>query len=93
MIALLQSGNLLLVQVSASFAFAIYNNKDLGWARKHGKDGIDKSPEGNSKYSISLDGSRYNPDFQNLRARIHVYGDSFAFCRLVNDNETEYYVG
>lgn len=63
-------------------------NKDLGWARKHGKDGIDKSPEGNSKYSISLDGSRYNPDFQNLRARIHVYGDSFAFCRLVNDNET-----
>ena len=63
-------------------------NKDLGWARKPSKDGIDKSPEGNSKYCISLDGSRHNPDYQNLKARIHVYGDSFAFCRLVNDNET-----
>ncbi len=60
----------------------------LGWARKPGTEGIDRSPDGDARFKIAPDGSRHNPLFGNRPGRIAVYGDSYAFCRLVDDHET-----
>ena len=46
-----------------------------------------------SKWSINDKGARTNPKFDDLSSVISCYGDSFTFCRQVNDNETwEWYL-
>ena len=40
-----------------------------------------------SNYSIDNDGSRFNRYFKK-KSKISTYGDSIAFCRYVNDNDT-----
>ncbi len=61
---------------------------DLGWCRKPGTRGVDSSPEGDASFSIDQNGARRNPEFEGAEPYVAVYGDSYAFCRLVNDNET-----
>ena len=61
---------------------------ELGWARKPGTSGLDVSPEGDAAFSIADDGARTNPGFEGKPSSIAVFGDSYAFCRLVGDGET-----
>jgi hypothetical protein len=73
----------------------------LGWDRKPSTSktepaktvGEIRSNPKLSSYSIDEFGNRRNDQFNNLPVRISTYGDSFAFCRHVNDNETiQYYL-
>lgn len=61
---------------------------DLGWVRKPGTLGLDASPEGDAAFLIADDGARTNPGFEDEASCIVVFGDSYAFCRLVDDTET-----
>jgi len=61
---------------------------DLGWARKPGTTGLDASPEGDAEFAIAADGARVNPGYEGRDSEIVVFGDSYAFCRLVGDHET-----
>ncbi len=68
----------------------------LGWARKANTKktekikgvGEFKSAPQQSSYSISNNNARYNPGHEHLSPTIATFGDSFAFCRHVNDNQT-----
>ena len=60
----------------------------LGWARKPGTSGLDTSPDGDAAFSIADDGARTNPGFEDETSRVAIFGDSYAFCRLVGDEET-----
>ena len=67
---------------------------ELGWNRKPntfheeiGKNGVP------TKWTINSNGERNNPGFEKTSSEISCYGDSFTFCRQVNDNETwEYFL-
>ena len=61
---------------------------ELGWTRKPGTSGEDRTLSDTASYAIDDRGSRRNPGFEGRPATIAVFGDSFAFCRLVNDDET-----
>ena len=64
-----------------------YHNK-LGWDRKPLTNGFEVSDK-KTFFSISKKGFRGKSRYKkNL---ISVFGDSFAFCRYVNDNETWQY--
>ena len=46
-----------------------------------------------TKWTINNEGGRNNLEFENITSKISTYGDSFTFCRQVNDNETwEHYL-
>ncbi len=69
-----------------------YNNflknsydKDLGWDRKSNTKGSELSNK-KTFFKINKNGSRGINKFR--KNKISVFGDSFAFCRYVNDNET-----
>ena len=57
----------------------------LGWDRKKNSKGFEKSTR-KTFFNISRSGSRGKSKFKNTK--FDVFGDSFAFCRYVNDNET-----
>lgn len=61
---------------------------ELGWVRKPltWKEEIGK--DGKTLYTINAAGARSNPNHENLERVISCYGDSFTFCRQVNDNQT-----
>jgi hypothetical protein len=61
---------------------------ELGWARKGGSKGVDLTDLGEVPFAIAMDGSRADPLNDGAPAAISVFGDSFAFCRLVSDTET-----
>lgn len=63
-------------------------NPLLGWDRKANTFGFDKSQKGTTKWSISQNGARDNLEYNDQESFISVFGDSFAFSREVNDNET-----
>lgn len=77
-------------------------DKDLGWIRKPNTSGTEKvTSQGQSlnenelstSFSINDSGCRTNTNHENLPIKIACYGDSFAFARHVNDNETwEWYL-
>ena len=65
----------------------------LGWVRKTNSCGNEKLGNHITQYSINESGSRTicNP---HDRILISTFGDSYAFCRQVNDNETwQYFLG
>lgn len=61
---------------------------ELGWLRKPNTAGRDRTGEGEVEFHISGDGARTNPGFEDQPSTIAVFGDSFAFCRLVADSQT-----
>jgi hypothetical protein len=66
---------------------------ELGWVRKPNTEKEEAGRQGKTKYHIDAGGRRSNPGHENWPAEISCYGDSFVFCRQVNDNETfEWYL-
>ncbi len=68
--------------------FKLSFSKNLGWDRKPNTVGSDMTQSGLKKFSINKNGERSTPGFNKKNGKIAVYGDSFAFCRLVGDKET-----
>ena len=58
---------------------------ELGWIRKANTS---KKDLGKYAYRIDERGSRANPGHEHLPLLISTYGDSYAFCREVEDHET-----
>jgi len=66
---------------------------ELGWVRKPNTSGFEYGAQGKTKWEIDQIGARCNPGYENKKSKISCYGDSFVFCRQVNDNETwEHYL-
>lgn len=66
---------------------------ELGWVRKPNTSNYEEGTEGRTEWKINQNGARDNPGFENIKSNISCYGDSFTFCRQVNNNETwEHYL-
>ena len=64
-------------------------DKELGWIRKPNTFGEEKSFKGKSYFSIDKSGCRTNPNNnKKFKEKIATFGDSFTFCRQVNNDET-----
>ena len=61
---------------------------ELGWVRKPLTKKAELGKYGTTSYYINKKGARANPQHEKLPSKISCYGDSFAFCRQVNDDET-----
>ncbi len=62
-------------------------SKNLGWDLKKGTFGLEETNKKKTYYKISNKGYRVDPNkFKN--SKVSVFGDSFAFCRYVNDDKT-----
>ncbi len=61
---------------------------ELGWVRKPGTGKTEHSKVGETSYHINEHGARSNPHHEKLPVMITCHGDSFTFCRQVNDTET-----
>lgn len=62
---------------------------ELGWVRKPGTSNQEVGADGRVVgFHIDGRGARRNPGFEDRAPQILVYGDSYAFCRQVNDDET-----
>lgn len=62
-------------------------HQKLGWWRPPLSCGEEKGLSKKVFFSIDSDGSR-KKKFDNIPVKIATFGDSFAFCRQVNDNQT-----
>jgi len=66
---------------------------ELGWIRKPNTEHAEYGRFGKTAWHTNSIGARLNPGHEDLPIRISCFGDSFTFCRQVNDNETwEYYL-
>lgn len=66
---------------------------ELGWVRKPNTCHPETGRFGQTFWHTNDIGARFNPGHEQLPVRIACYGDSFTFCRQVNDNETwEHYL-
>ena len=61
---------------------------ELGWAPKAGSSGQDITELGVKTYHIDEKGRRLSSAYSDMPSKIAVFGDSFSFGRLVNDDET-----
>ena len=62
---------------------------ELGWIRRASSTKTETGKDGTtSQFHIDETGSRVNPGFQDTPANMFVYGDSYAFARQVNDDQT-----
>ncbi|MBF6370353.1 hypothetical protein IU469_32320 [Nocardia puris] len=62
---------------------------ELGWCRVPGEGGTERTEHGLSSYSVDERGRRTNPAHpRSYSAPIACFGDSFTFCRLVDDDQT-----
>lgn len=61
---------------------------ELGWCRRPGERGTELTDRGETRYEVDARGRRRNPGFGDRPARVACFGDSYVFCRLVNDDET-----
>jgi hypothetical protein len=60
---------------------------NLGWVRKPNTSGVENGQKGQVAYHIDSIGSRTNT-FEKTPAVIAAFGDSYVFCRQVEDDET-----
>lgn len=60
----------------------------LGWVRKPNTKGIEHGCCGQVSFTIDSRGARLNPLAAQKDEVIATFGDSYTFCRQVNDNET-----
>lgn len=63
-------------------------HETLGWLHRPRARWNNPVEHGNAEYSIDARGRRTNPGFEEQPTSVAVYGDSYAFCRLVNDGQT-----
>ena len=74
----------------AKIAFANFMSnsfdKELGWIKKPNTFGSEKGKVGETKFHIDDKGSRKN--LVNFSTSIVSFGDSYTFCRQVDDNQT-----
>lgn len=70
--------------------FANSYDPELGWVRKKNSTGVDKGKNGPVKYSIDSLGSRHtsNNDIETTAPVIASFGDSYTFCRQVENEQT-----
>jgi hypothetical protein len=61
---------------------------DLGWCRRPGERGTEITDRGPTRYEVDARGRRRNPDFGDEPAPVACFGDSYVFCRLVDDDQT-----
>lgn len=61
---------------------------DLGWVRKPGTGGVDQTENGPAAFTVDKHGARMSPGPENIQPSVAVFGDSYAFCRLVTDEQT-----
>jgi hypothetical protein len=61
---------------------------NLGWVRRPNSSGTEIGKNGPVSYHIDQFGSRFNIFSDYDKSSISVFGDSYAFCRQVNDDET-----
>jgi len=59
----------------------------LGWVRRPNSNGVENGQKGPVAYHIDSIGSRTNT-FEKSPAVIAAFGDSYVFCRQVEDDET-----
>jgi hypothetical protein len=59
----------------------------LGWVRKPGSQGVEKGKNGDIRFHIDAHGSRAKV-LPHVPETVSVFGDSYAFCRQVEDEET-----
>ena len=68
-------------------------DKELGWVRKPNTEHEEMGKDGEVKWTINDRGARTNPGFESTESSISCYGDSFSFCRQVNNEDTwEHYL-
>ena len=66
-------------------------DRDCGWIRHPNTTGVETGKNGDVSFTIDSDGSRLSPFCG--KPEIAVFGDSYAFCRQVGDEETwEHYL-
>jgi hypothetical protein len=61
---------------------------DLGWCRRPGESGVERTDTGETSYSVDRRGRRHSPGAGDRAAAVACFGDSFVFCRLVDDDQT-----
>ena len=62
---------------------------ELGWVRKPYSSGQEKGRNGKkTQFTVNALGARSNPGYDGKYPVISLFGDSYAFGRQVNDNET-----
>ena len=61
---------------------------ELGWVRKPNTWHDEKGRAGRTSYHINELGVRSHPGLEDLPMKIACFGDSFTFCRQVNDDQT-----
>jgi hypothetical protein len=62
---------------------------ELGWVHRPYSSGQEKSYDGKkSQFNLNEYGARCNPGYDDKHPTISVFGDSYAFGRQVNDDET-----
>ena len=65
----------------------------LGWVRKKNSTGIEKGERGQIYFQIDEIGSRVSTNSSKYVSTIACFGDSYAFCRQVDNDETwEYFL-
>lgn len=60
----------------------------LGWVRKPNTEGRDKARSTRTKFTINSNGARLNLSAGQRTDVIATFGDSYTFCRQVNDDQT-----
>ncbi len=60
---------------------------DLGWVRKPNSIGVERGKNGDITFHVDAIGSRLN-SFSELEPSVAAFGDSYTFCRQVEDDET-----
>ena len=63
-------------------------DRDLGWVRRAKTIGEDRLLRKRTTFAIDATGCRFNPGHDGAPSRVAAFGDSYTFCRLVDDHET-----
>ena len=62
-------------------------DSNLGWTRKPNSNGVENGKQGPITFHVDASGSRSMPTTANAPV-LAAFGDSYAFCRQVEDDET-----
>ncbi|WDZ84797.1 SGNH/GDSL hydrolase family protein [Micromonospora cathayae] len=61
---------------------------ELGWCRRPGERGTEPTDRGTTGYRLDGRARRHDPRLADGPAPVAAFGDSFTFCRLVDDDQT-----